>query len=152
MANTLKRLLGASISLGVSLVAGSTYADNSLGQRDNLSSGINDRQKAEMAVPAGFISGSSLNGLLRNYYFSRDNHDTPARLDQREWVQGAYLSFRSGYTVSPIGVGIDNPRVLWAEAGWWRGQRRCRTTPTELKKRTGVGILRHGSRIETQRL
>lgn len=107
MANTLKRLQWVSISLGVSLATGNTLADNSLGQRDNLSSGINDRQKAEMAVPDGFISGSSLNGLLRNYYFSRDNHDTPAGLDQREWVQGAYLSFRSGYTDSPIGVGID---------------------------------------------
>ncbi|WP_408596791.1 OprD family outer membrane porin [Pseudomonas sp. PLMAX] len=107
MADSLKRLLGVPISLGLLLATGNTCADNSLGQRDNLSSGINDRQKAEMAVPAGFVSGSSLNGLLRNYYFSRDNHDTPARLDQREWVQGAYLSFRSGYTDTPIGVGVD---------------------------------------------
>lgn len=45
--------------------------------------------------------------MLRNYYYSRDNHNTPARLDQREWAQGAYLCFRSGYTDTPIGVGID---------------------------------------------
>ncbi|WP_449434919.1 OprD family outer membrane porin [Pseudomonas putida] len=107
MADGLKRWLGVSVSLGVSLAAGTTCADNSLGQRDNLNSAINDRQKAEMAVPSGFVSGSSLNGLLRNYYLSRDNHDTPARLDQREWVQGAYLSFRSGYTDTPVGVGFD---------------------------------------------
>lgn len=107
MTNPLKRLLGVFLSVGVSLAMSHAEADNSLGQRDNLSTGINDRQKAEMAVPAGFVNGSSLNGLLRNYYLSRDNHDTPTRLDQREWVQGAYLSFRSGYTDTPIGVGID---------------------------------------------
>lgn len=103
----LKQLLGVSLSVGVSLAMSHSEADNSLGQRDNLSVGINDRQKAELTVPAGFFNGSSLNGLLRNYYFSRDNHNTPARLDQREWAQGAYLSFRSGYTDTPIGVGVD---------------------------------------------
>lgn len=103
----LKQLLGVSLSVGVSFMMSHADADNSLGQRDNLSVGINDRQKAEMTVPAGFFSSSSLNGLLRNYYFSRDNHNTPARLDQREWVQGAYLSFRSGYTDTPIGIGVD---------------------------------------------
>lgn len=91
----------------MSLSAAGVYADNSLGQRDNLSTGNNDRQKAEIAVAAGFVNGSSLNGMLRNYYYSRDNHNTPARLDQREWAQGAYLCFRSGYTDTPIGVGID---------------------------------------------
>ncbi|HEF4760251.1 TPA: OprD family outer membrane porin [Pseudomonas putida] len=103
----LKQLLGVSLSLGVSLAVNNAEADNSLGQRDNLNTDINDRQKAEMAVPAGFVSGSSLNAILRNYYFSRDNHNTPSRLDQREWVQAVYLSFRSGYTDTPVGVGVD---------------------------------------------
>lgn len=103
----LRRFMRASMSLTVSLSAGGVYADNSLGQRDNLSTGINERQKAELAVTPGFVSGSSLNGLLRNYYLGRDNHNTPSGLDQREWVQGVYLSFRSGYTDTPIGVGVD---------------------------------------------
>ncbi|SUD31313.1 outer membrane porin, OprD family [Pseudomonas fluorescens] len=103
----LRRLARVSMSLTVSLSAGAAYADNSLGQRDNLSTGINERQKAELAVAPGFVSGSSLNGLLRNYYLGRDNHNTPSRRDQREWVQGVYLSFRSGYTDTPIGVGLD---------------------------------------------
>lgn len=107
MTISLKQLLGVFLSVGVSLAMSHAEADNSLGQPGNFNTDINDRQKAEMAVPAGFVSGSSLNGVLRNYYFSRDNHNTPARLDQREWVQGAYLSFRSGYTDTPIGVGID---------------------------------------------
>lgn len=102
-----KRIVRVSISLTVSLSAAGVQADNSLGQRDNLSTGINERQKAELAVTPGFVGGSSLNGLLRNYYLGRDNHNTPSRLDQREWVQGVYLSFRSGYTDTPIGVGVD---------------------------------------------
>ena len=60
-----------------------------------------------MKVPPGFVEGSTLNGFLRNYYFARDNHDTPSRRDQREWAQGLMLSFRSGYTDTPIGVGLD---------------------------------------------
>lgn len=107
MSISFKQLLSVSLSAGFSLAMANAEADNSLGQRDNLNTGINDRQKAEMAVPTDFVQGSTLNGLLRNYYFSRDNHDTPARLDQREWVQGAYLSFRSGYTDTPISVGFD---------------------------------------------
>lgn len=101
------KILKFSIAISLYLWRGYVFADNSLGHRDNLSTGINDRQKAEMMVPAGFVSGSSLNALLRNYYFGRNNYDTSTGFDQREWVQGAYLSFRSGYTDTPIGVGID---------------------------------------------
>ncbi|ETK17266.1 outer membrane porin, OprD family protein [Pseudomonas sp. FH4] len=107
MSVSLRRLIRVSISLTVSLSAAGAYADNSMDQRDNLSTGINERQKAELSVTPGFVSGSSLNGLLRNYYLGRDNHNTPSRRDQREWVQGVYLSFRSGYTDTPIGVGLD---------------------------------------------
>lgn len=60
-----------------------------------------------MKVPPGFVEGSTLNGFLRNYYFARDNHDAPSRRDQREWAQGLMLSFRSGYTDTPIGIGLD---------------------------------------------
>ncbi|VFT62957.1 porin [Pseudomonas aeruginosa] len=60
-----------------------------------------------MKVPPGFVEGSTLNGFIRNYYFARDNHDTPSRRDQREWAQGLMLSFRSGYTDTPIGIGLD---------------------------------------------
>jgi len=88
-------------------VSTSSLADNSLGQRDNINLDLTQRQHAELAIAPGLASGSSLNGLLRNYYFGRDNHHTPARRDQREWAQGVLLSFRSGYTDTLIGMGLD---------------------------------------------
>ncbi|MCW2271689.1 MULTISPECIES: OprD family outer membrane porin [Pseudomonas] len=88
-------------------VSTSSLADNSLGQRDNINLDLTQRQHAELAIAPGLASGSSLNGLLRNYYFGRDNHHTPARRDQREWAQGMLLSFRSGYTDTLIGMGLD---------------------------------------------
>ncbi|TDF82311.1 OprD family outer membrane porin [Pseudomonas sp. H9] len=95
--------------LALSLVCASSasQADNSLGQRDNINIDLTQRQHAELAIPAGLVNGSSLNGLLRNYYFGRDNHHTPARRDQREWAQGVLLSLRSGYTDTVIGMGLD---------------------------------------------
>ncbi len=98
---------GATLCVALAIGPGSLLADDSLGHRDNISTGLNQRQKAEMKVPPGFVEGSTLNGFLRNYYFARDNHDTPSRRDQREWAQGLMLSFRSGYTDTPIGVGLD---------------------------------------------
>ncbi|VCY56658.1 Porin D [Pseudomonas aeruginosa] len=98
---------GVSLCLALSTAPGAALADDSLGHRDNISTGLNQRQKAEMKVPPGFVEGSTLNGFIRNYYFARDNHDTPARRDQREWAQGFMLSFRSGYTDTPVGVGLD---------------------------------------------
>lgn len=98
---------GATLCLALAIGPGSTLADDSLGHRDNISTGLNQRQKAEMKVPPGFVEGSTLNGFIRNYYFARDNHDTPSRRDQREWAQGLMLSFRSGYTDTPIGIGLD---------------------------------------------
>ncbi|MCV6196004.1 OprD family porin [Pseudomonas aeruginosa] len=98
---------GATLCLALAIGPGSLLADDSLGHRDNISTGLNQRQKAEMKVPPGFVEGSTLNGFLRNYYFARDNHDTPSRRDQREWAQGLMLSFRSGYTDTPIGIGLD---------------------------------------------
>lgn len=86
---------------------GVALADNSLGHRDNISANLNQRQKAEMDVLPGFVAGSTLNGFVRNYYFARDNHDTPSRRDQREWAHGLMLSFRSGFTDTPVGVGLD---------------------------------------------
>jgi hypothetical protein len=107
MRQTCKALLRGQSLLGLSFLVPCALADNSLGQRDNLSSDVNARQKAEMQIPAGFTQGTTFKGLLRNYYLGRDNHNTPDGRDQREWVQGVYLSLRSGYTDTPIGVGVD---------------------------------------------
>lgn len=82
-------------------------ADNALGQRDTIFTGINDRQAVELGIPAGLVEGARLDGLLRNYYFHRDNHSDLVRRDPAEWAQGFLLSFRSGFTDTPVGVGVD---------------------------------------------
>jgi hypothetical protein len=82
-------------------------ADNALGQRDSIFTGVNDRQAVELAIPPGLVEGARLDGLLRNYYFHRDNHSDLVRRDPSEWAQGFLLSFRSGFTDTPVGVGVD---------------------------------------------
>ncbi|WP_152223707.1 OprD family outer membrane porin [Pseudomonas sp. SCB32] len=82
-------------------------ADNSEGQKDAVFTGVNQRQAADLTIPPGFVEGSRLYALVRNYYFQRDNHSGPATNDPNEWAQGFLLSYRSGFTDTPIGVGID---------------------------------------------
>ncbi|KJK05882.1 MULTISPECIES: OprD family outer membrane porin [Pseudomonas] len=82
-------------------------ADNAMGQKDTIFTGVNDRQAVELAIAPGLVQGSRLDGVLRNYYFQRDNHSDLVRRDPTEWAQGFLLSFRSGFTDTPIGVGVD---------------------------------------------
>ena len=106
--NSLRALAIPILGIGLFVYQQQSFADNSLGQRDNLDDNINVRQKAELAIPPGFVEGSTFKGILRNSFFERNNHHTPSGRDQREWAQGGYLSFRSGYTDTPlIGFGVD---------------------------------------------
>lgn len=62
------------------------------------------------AASAGFIEGSSLNLLNRNYLFDRDYKHTASDADlrdTREWVHGMRANFSSGYTRGTVGVGVD---------------------------------------------
>ncbi len=58
----------------------------------------------------GFIEGSEVNLLLRNFYFNRDfrkaNRARRAAATP-EWVQGFMANFSSGFTQGTLGVGID---------------------------------------------
>lgn len=105
--NSLRVLTIPILGVGLMLSEQQARADNSLGQRDNLDANITARQKAEVSIPPGFIEGSTMKGILRNSFFDRNNHHTPDGRDQREWVQGGWLSFRSGYTDTPVGFGFD---------------------------------------------
>ncbi|WP_416310271.1 OprD family outer membrane porin [Pseudomonas sp. W03] len=94
--------------LGIGLLlALPAQADNSLGQKDNIFTGVNDRQAVELTIPPGLVEGSRLDGLVRNYYLQRDNHSDLVTSNPTEWAQGFLLSFRSGFTDTPIGVGVD---------------------------------------------
>ncbi|MGN8275272.1 OprD family porin [Pseudomonas sp. SMV71] len=53
----------------------------------------------------GFVEDASAKLLLRNYYFNRDNKN--GGNDQKDWTQGIWGNFNSGYTQGTVGVGID---------------------------------------------
>ncbi len=60
---------------------------------------------SDQAEAKGIVEDSSLNLLVRNYYFNRDNKD--GARDQKDWTQGIWGNFSSGYTQGLIGVGVD---------------------------------------------
>lgn len=101
-----RRLLLCPLALGA-LLSSPAQADNALGQKDNIFTGINDRQAVELGIPPGLIEGARLDALVRNYYFQRDNHSDLVNRDPTEWAQGFLFSFRSGFTDTPVGVGVD---------------------------------------------
>ncbi|MHC8383264.1 OprD family porin [Pseudomonas sp. LB3P14] len=61
---------------------------------------VSDQSEAK-----GFVDDAKLNLLVRNYYFNRDNKD--GGRDQKDWTQGIWGNFSSGYTQGLIGVGVD---------------------------------------------
>jgi imipenem/basic amino acid-specific outer membrane pore len=60
---------------------------------------------SDQAEAKGIVEDSTLNLLVRNYYFNRDNKD--GGNDQKDWTQGIWGNFSSGYTQGLIGVGVD---------------------------------------------
>ena len=60
---------------------------------------------SDQAEAKGIVEDSALNLLVRNYYFNRDNKD--GKSDQKDWSQGIWGNFSSGYTQGLIGVGVD---------------------------------------------
>ncbi|MEE9100079.1 MULTISPECIES: OprD family porin [Pseudomonas] len=53
----------------------------------------------------GFVEDSSLNFLVRNYYFNRNKKD--GARDSRDWTQGFWANYSSGYTQGVVGFGVD---------------------------------------------
>jgi imipenem/basic amino acid-specific outer membrane pore len=60
---------------------------------------------SDQAEAKGFVEDSKLNLNLRNYYFNRDNKNT--NHDQKDWTQGFWANYNSGYTQGLVGVGVD---------------------------------------------
>ncbi|MBN3863840.1 OprD family porin [Pseudomonas frederiksbergensis] len=60
---------------------------------------------SDQAEAKGFVEDSSLNLLVRNYYFNRDNKD--GARDVKDWTQGLWGTYNSGYTQGTVGVGVD---------------------------------------------
>ncbi|AGI25438.1 OprD family porin [Pseudomonas sp. MT3] len=57
------------------------------------------------AESKGFVEDSSLNFLVRNYYFNRSN--TGGATDARDWSQGFLANYNSGFTQGTVGFGVD---------------------------------------------
>ncbi|MEG7361593.1 OprD family porin [Pseudomonas citronellolis] len=55
------------------------------------------------ADTGGFVEGSHLNLMSRNYYW----HQTGDAGKQKDWTQGEMLDFTSGFTQGVIGFGVD---------------------------------------------
>lgn len=61
---------------------------------------------SDQAEAKGFVEGSAFDLKLRNYYYNRDKKG-PGNQDDRDWTQGLWANFTSGYTQGTIGVGVD---------------------------------------------
>ena len=72
-------------------------------------------QASDSQAAEGFIEGSSLNVLNRNFYFNRDFRKGEARVlpnGERSsyteaWAHGIMANFESGFTQGTVGFGID---------------------------------------------
>ena len=58
---------------------------------------------------ADFVDDSKATLTLRNFYYNHDLRDVkaPAQSKIEEWAQGFIFKAQSGYTDTPIGVGVD---------------------------------------------
>ncbi|MBK5437640.1 OprD family porin [Pseudomonas sp. TH32] len=59
----------------------------------------------DQADAKGFVDGSTLTGVARNYYLNRNREE--GRADQRDWTQGVMANYISGFTQGTIGFGVD---------------------------------------------
>ncbi|HCE6669816.1 TPA: OprD family outer membrane porin [Pseudomonas aeruginosa] len=66
---------------------------------------VADAFVSDQAEAKGFIEDSSLNLLLRNYYFNRDGKE--GRGDRVDWTQGFLTTYESGFTQGTVGFGVD---------------------------------------------
>lgn len=60
---------------------------------------------SDQAEAKGFVEDAKADLLIRNYYFNRDNKD--GARDVKDWTQGIWGNFSSGYTQGTVGVGVD---------------------------------------------
>ncbi|NYH10281.1 OprD family porin [Pseudomonas moraviensis] len=60
---------------------------------------------SDQAEAKGFVEDAKADLLIRNYYFNRNNKN--GGNDQKDWTQGIWGNFSSGYTQGTVGVGVD---------------------------------------------
>lgn len=81
-------------------------------------------QASSQAESDGFVEGSTLNVLNRNYYLNADNRS--GNFDDQsyfeEWAHGLIGSFESGFTQGTVGVGVDAIALLGIRLDSGRGR------------------------------
>lgn len=82
---------------------------------------------AEQQPGTGFIEGSQLSVLNRNYYYNSDNHS--GGKDGREWGHSILSAFTSGYTSGTVGFGLDAHAYLALKLDSGRGRNRSDMFP-----------------------
>ncbi|QHG65776.1 OprD family porin [Pseudomonas putida] len=80
-------------------------------------SGVSATASAAEEAAEGFIEGSTLNVLNRNFYFNRDNRDGPAPVHNatkpasngysEAWAHAIIARYQSGFTQGTVGFGLD---------------------------------------------
>ncbi|WP_430298516.1 OprD family porin [Pseudomonas putida] len=80
-------------------------------------SGVGNLAMAADEAADGFIEGSTLSVLNRNFYFNRDNRDSAAPTHNpgkqpdngysEAWAHAVIARFESGFTPGTVGVGLD---------------------------------------------
>ncbi|MGE8315234.1 OprD family porin [Pseudomonas putida] len=80
-------------------------------------SGVGNLAMAADEAAQGFIEGSTLSVLNRNFYFNRDNRDSAAPTHNpgkqpdngysEAWAHAVIARFESGFTQGTVGVGLD---------------------------------------------
>lgn len=82
----------SAIALAVTAAAGTQLA--------TAAAFVSDQSDAK-----GFVDGSSLTVKARNYYYNRDKMH--GAVDDKDWTQGFWGNFSSGYTQGTVGVGVE---------------------------------------------
>lgn len=72
----------------------------------------------------GFIDGSTLSLLNRNFYFNRDFRDADPddQSYREEWAHGIMAFYKSGFTTGPVGFGVDAYGLLGLKLDSGRGR------------------------------
>ncbi len=62
-----------------------------------------------VSAQAAFFEDSKANLTLRNFYYNHDLRDStaPAQSKIEEWAQGFIFKAQSGYTDTPVAIGMD---------------------------------------------
>jgi imipenem/basic amino acid-specific outer membrane pore len=96
----------------------------------------------------GFVEDSSLNFLVRNYYFNRNNYN--GAHDSKDWTQGFWANYNSGFTQGTVGFGVDAFGYLGIKLDGGRGTTGTGNLPVENDLRPADDYGKAGAAIKVR--